>query len=103
MTERNLPALAPVRLAYRNWKGTVSVRSLFPIQLGIMDTQYHGPGRMVLLAWDVEKQATRAFCAEDFRSKPFFLFKMIVELLRKQAVSTIEIDGVLCYEIKVTP
>lgn len=56
---------ATVRIHYKNYRGEISWRDIIPIERKVMDTEWHGKGRLIQIAYDVAKGENREFCVDD--------------------------------------
>ena len=54
-----------VNILYTNWKGVTSQRRIIPINIFFGSTGWHKEEQWLLNAFDVDKQANRAFALKD--------------------------------------
>lgn len=59
-------SIATVTLSYRNWRGEVSDRKIFPTGIRFGSTDWHPEPQWLLTAFDIEKGAYRDFALKDF-------------------------------------
>lgn len=57
-----------VEIVYTNWKGITSTRHIIPIEIFFGSTEWHKEEQWLLNAFDVDKQANRAFALKDIKS-----------------------------------
>ncbi len=57
-----------VEVIYTNWKGVISVRHIIPKKIFFGSTEWHKEEQWLLNAFDVDKQADRAFALKDIKS-----------------------------------
>ncbi len=55
----------PIKIKYRNWKGEIGVRTIFPDETWFGFTEFHPTPQFLMKAWDVDKQAFRDFALMD--------------------------------------
>lgn len=56
---------APLAFTYRNWRGEVGHRSVYPIRMEWGATEWHPEPQWLLVAHDIEKGAERSFAVKD--------------------------------------
>lgn len=54
-----------VKIKYKNWKGEISIRNIYPDEVWYGSTEYHKEPQFLLSAWDIDKQAFRDFALID--------------------------------------
>lgn len=58
-------ALPPLRIKYKNWKGSIGIRKIVPDYVWFGVTQFHQNPQWLIHALDVEKQEYRDFAIVD--------------------------------------
>lgn len=56
---------APLNFTYRNWRGEVGERSVYPIRMEYGSTEWHPERQWLLVAYDIGKGADRSFAFKD--------------------------------------
>ncbi|MBR1654200.1 MAG: hypothetical protein IJ690_04540 [Clostridia bacterium] len=56
-----------VIILYSNWKGDTSYRNIVPKSVEFKSTEWHPEEQWILNAFDVDKQADRAFALKDIK------------------------------------
>lgn len=56
-----------VKILYTNWKGVTSYRNIVPKSVEFKSTEWHPEEQWILNAFDVDKQADRAFALKDIK------------------------------------
>ena len=56
-----------VKILYTNWKGVTSYRNIVPKSFEFKSTEWHPEEQWILNAFDVDKQADRAFALKDIK------------------------------------
>jgi predicted DNA-binding transcriptional regulator YafY len=56
-----------VKILYTNWKGITSYRNIVPKSVEFKSTEWHPEEQWILNAFDVDKQADRAFALKDIK------------------------------------
>jgi predicted DNA-binding transcriptional regulator YafY len=56
-----------VKILYTNWKGVTSYRNIVPKFIEFKSTEWHPEEQWILNAFDVDKQADRAFALKDVK------------------------------------
>ena len=56
-----------VKILYKNWKGVTSYRNIVPKSVEFKSTEWHPEEQWILNAFDVDKQADRAFAVKDIK------------------------------------
>jgi len=56
-----------VKILYTNWKGVTSYRNIVPKSVEFKATEWHPEEQWILNAFDVDKQADRAFALKDIK------------------------------------
>lgn len=56
---------APLAFTYRNWRGEIGHRSVYPIRMEWGSTEWHPEPQWLLVAHDIEKGAERSFAVKD--------------------------------------
>lgn len=51
----------PIKYIYKNWKGEVGVRTIYPLDISYGSNEYHTTPTYLLRAWDLDKKAIRTF------------------------------------------
>ncbi len=57
-----------VEIVYTNWKGVTATRHIIPKDIFFGSTEWHTEVQWLLNAFDVDKQADRAFALKDIKS-----------------------------------
>ena len=57
-----------VEIVYTNWKGVTSIRHIIPKDIFFGSTEWHKEEQWLMNAFDVDKQANRAFALKDIKS-----------------------------------
>ena len=57
-----------VEIVYTNWKGITALRHIIPKGIFFGSTEWHTEEQWLLNAFDVDKQADRAFALKDIKS-----------------------------------
>lgn len=57
-----------VEIVYTNWKGVTATRHIIPKDIFFGSTEWHKEEQWLLNAFDVDKQAARAFALKDIQS-----------------------------------
>ncbi len=57
-----------VEIVYTNWKGVTGIRHIIPKDIFFGATEWHKEEQWLLNAFDVDKQADRAFALKDIKS-----------------------------------
>lgn len=60
--ERDAPEY---RFSYRNWRGEIAERRVRPIRMEFGATEWHPEPQWLMIAWDLDKNAERAFAMAD--------------------------------------
>jgi len=55
-----------VRGVYNNHQGKISTRTVMPISIKYISTEYHPDQQWILEAFDLDKSANRSFALKDF-------------------------------------
>ena len=56
-----------VKILYKNWKGVTSYRNIVPKSVEFKATEWHPEEQWILNAFDIDKQADRAFALKDIK------------------------------------
>ena len=56
-----------VKILYTNWKGETKYRNIIPKSIEFKSTQWHKEEQWILNAFDVDKNANRAFAIKDIK------------------------------------
>lgn len=56
-----------VKILYKNWKGVTSYRNIVPKSVEFKSTEWHPEEQWILNAFDIDKQADRAFAVKDIK------------------------------------
>lgn len=51
----------PIKYIYKNWKGEIGVRTIYPLDISYGSNEYHHTPTYLLRAWDLDKKAIRTF------------------------------------------
>lgn len=54
-----------VKVRYKNWKGRIAVREIFPIKLWFGFTEWHPEEQWLLKVYDMDKEAVRDYAMKD--------------------------------------
>lgn len=54
-------AAPPVRFLYRNWRGLITIRKLYPKGIRFDSTEYHPEPQWLLDGYDLDKRADRSY------------------------------------------
>ena len=54
-----------LKFSYKNWKGKISDREIYPIFIYYGNTEYHKGNQWLLEAFDIDKNAKRIFALKD--------------------------------------
>ena len=57
-----------VQIVYKNWKGITATRCIIPNDIFSGSTEWHKEEQWLLNAFDIDKQASRAFALKDIKS-----------------------------------
>lgn len=57
-----------VRIVYTNYRGETAIREIVPQRMWFGATEWHPEQQWLLNAFDVEKNAVRAFAVKDIRA-----------------------------------
>lgn len=57
-----------VEIVYTNWKGVTAKRRIVPKNIFYGSTEWHNEEQWLLNAFDIDKQADRAFAIKDIKS-----------------------------------
>ncbi|OHV73363.1 hypothetical protein [Ensifer sp. LCM 4579] len=68
--EESEPNGPPLTFVYRNWRGEIATRKAVPLRLEFASTEWHPEAQWLLIAWDIEKRATRSFAIKDINPAP---------------------------------
>ena len=57
-----------VEIVYTNWKGVTAIRHIIPKDIFFGSTEWHKEEQWLLNAFDIDKQADRAFALKDIKT-----------------------------------
>ena len=58
---RGRPKYPPMKYIYKNWKGEIGVRTLYPLNVSYGSTEHHSTPTHLMRAWDLDKNDIRFF------------------------------------------
>ena len=89
--------LKPIEIAYTNYRGETSLRTITPQRVWFGSTKWHPEPQWLVTAYDHDKQAVRDFAFKDFNTRPAApvegLETLSVEMLRDYAFMKADPDG----------
>jgi len=56
-----------VKVMYKNYKGEVGLRTIFPLQIYMGKNEYHSGEQWLMKVWDVDKNAYRDYALRDIQ------------------------------------
>ena len=54
-----------IKVEYKNWKGEVGIRTIFPLDIFHGSTDYHKEEQWLLKVWDLDKNEHRTYTLKD--------------------------------------
>ena len=63
----NLEEKQKIKILYTNWKGKTSYRNIIPKSIEFKSTEWHKEEQWILNAFDIDKNADRAFALKDIK------------------------------------
>ena len=61
LNEKSTQEEPPIKYIYKNWKGEIGVRTIYPLDISYGSNEYHTEPTYLLRAWDLDKKAIRTF------------------------------------------
>ena len=58
---RPIPKEPPMKYIYKNWKGEIEVRTIYPLNVSYGSSEHHPTPTYLMRAWDLDKKAISYF------------------------------------------
>jgi len=56
-----------IKLEYKNWRGEVGIRTIFPLDIYYGSTEYHKEEQWLIKVWDLDKNDYRTYALRDIK------------------------------------